>query len=161
MAYGLSAQSNHIINYIINIIFFWRFQPMPLTYNDQQRRAYLAFSNKVGAGWITLFEGDTEFYSAAYWDLLTHLWRHQEPVRKTDAINAITGVKSPLTASKYIVTALARGLIIEKDNPNDARSKHLTLSPQMRGQMDTFFDDVIDEMCKTADGMKNIGQIPR
>ena len=46
---------------------------MPLTYDDTQRRAYLAFTDKVGAGWVRLFAGDTEFYSAAYWDLFTHL----------------------------------------------------------------------------------------
>ncbi|WNK01486.1 MarR family winged helix-turn-helix transcriptional regulator [Thalassospiraceae bacterium LMO-JJ14] len=126
---------------------------MPLTYSDQQRRAYLVFTDKVGSGWINLFAGDTEFYSAAYWDLLTHLWRVSEPVRKTDAIAAITGVKSPLTASKYIDTALTRGLIVEKENPNDARSKLIALSPQMRAQMDAFFDDAVDEMKKAVAGL--------
>ncbi|MBO6949987.1 MAG: hypothetical protein JJ855_18565 [Rhodospirillales bacterium] len=126
---------------------------MPLTYSDQQRRAYLEFTDKVGMGWIQLFAGDTEFYSAAYWDLFTHLWRTTDPVRKTDAINAITGVKSPLTASKYIDTALKRGLIVEKVNPSDARSKLVTLSAPMRAQMDAFFDDAVDEMKKAAEGL--------
>ena len=126
---------------------------MPLTYSDQQRRAYLEFTDKVGMGWIQLFAGDTEFYSAAYWDLFTHLWRTTDPVRKTDAINAITGVKSPLTASKYIDTALKRGLIAEKVNPSDARSKLVTLSAPMRAQMDAFFDDAVDEMKKAAEGL--------
>ncbi len=126
---------------------------MPLTYDDTQRRAYLAFTDKVGAGWVRLFAGDTEFYSAAYWDLFTHLWRTTDPVRKTDAIATITGVKSPLTASKYIDTALKRGLIVEKTNPADARSKLLALSPQMRAQMDAFFDDAVDEMKKAAAGL--------
>ena len=126
---------------------------MPLTYNDEQRRAYLVFTDKVGAGWVKLFAGDTEFYSAAYWDLFTHLWRIDKPVRKTDAAAAITGVKSPLTASKYIETALARGLIVEKENPKDARSKLLALSPQMRAQMDAFFDDAVDEMKKAVAGL--------
>ncbi|MEX2311744.1 MAG: helix-turn-helix domain-containing protein [Rhodospirillales bacterium] len=126
---------------------------MPLTYNDQQRRAYLAFTDKLSAGWVQLFAGDTTFYSAAYWDLLTHLWRVNDPVRKTDAISAITGIKSPLTASKYIETALTRGLIIEKDNPRDARSKLLTLSPQMRAQMDAFFDDAVDGMKKAVENL--------
>jgi hypothetical protein len=126
---------------------------MPLTYDDAQRRAYLTFTDKVGAGWIRLFAGDTEFYSAAYWDLFTHLWRTAAPVRKTDAIASITGVKSPLTASKYIDTALKRGLIVERSNPDDARSKLLALSPQMRAQMDAFFDDAVDELKKAAAGL--------
>lgn len=129
---------------------------MPLTYNDRQRRAYLGFTDKLGAGWVQLFAGDTDFYSAAYWDLFTHLWRTDEPVRKTDAIGAITGVKSPLTASKYIDTALKRGLIVEKENPRDARSKLVQLSPQMRAQMDTFFDDAVDELKKLADDLDKL-----
>ena len=127
--------------------------PMPLTYSDQQRRAYLEFTDKLGAGWIKLFAGDTEFYSAAYWDLFTYLWRTTEPVRKTDALSAITGVKSPLTAGKYIDTALRRGLIVENVNPNDARSKLVSLSAPMRAQMDAFFDDAVDEMKKAAAGL--------
>jgi len=130
-----------------------RTKNMPLTYTDEQRRDYLTFTDKVGAGWVQLFAGDTAFYSAAYWDLFTHLWRLNEPVRKTDAFGAITGVKSPLTASKYIETALARGLIVEKENPRDARSKLLALSPQMRAQMDAFFDDAVDEMKKAVAGL--------
>ncbi len=126
---------------------------MPLTYSDQQRREYLAFIDRVGAKWISVFEGDTEFYSAAYWDLLTFLWRQDGPVRKTDALRAITGVKSPLTASKYADTAIARGMIVEQENPDDARSKLLGLSPAMRAQLDTFFDDAVHELRHAAGRM--------
>lgn len=123
---------------------------MPLTYSDDQRRGYLEFIDRIGGNWMTVFEGDTDFYDAAYWDLLTHLWRNPHPVRKTDAGRAITGVKSPLTAAKYIDTALAKGMIVEKSNPDDARSKLLALSPAMRVQLDTFFDDAVHELRKAA-----------
>ena len=126
---------------------------MPLTYSDAQRRSYLNFTDKVGTGWVQLFDGDTDFYSAAYWDLLTHLWRHIDPQRKTDAMASITGVKSPLTASKYIETAISRGIIIERENPADARSKLLALSDQMRAKMDAFFDNAVDEMKKSVSAL--------
>ena len=134
--------------------------PMPLTYNDDQRRAYLAFIDRIGMGWVKVFDGDTDFYSAAYWDLFTYLWRNKTPQRKTDAMSSITGVKSPLTASKYIDTALGRGLIIEKDNPSDARSKLFALSSPMRAQMDAFFDDAVDEMRKSVSGISALGPTP-
>ncbi len=127
---------------------------MPLTYTETQRRAYLTLTDSVGLRWVDMFEGDTEFYSAAYWDLLTALWRTDKPVRKTDAARMLTGVKSPLTAAKYIDTALARGLIVERDNPSDARSKLLALSPQMRAQLDHFFDDAVDVVLKTAEKVR-------
>lgn len=123
---------------------------MPLTYTDDQRRGYLEFIDRIGVKWVGVFEGDTEFYNAAYWDLFTHLWRNPDPIRKTDAGRTITGVKSPLTAAKYIDTALKRGLIVEKDNPEDARSKLLVLSPPMRAQLDTFFDDAVHELRSAA-----------
>lgn len=134
---------------------------MPLTYNDDQRRAYLTFTDQVGRGWVTLFGGDTEFYSAVYWDLFTHLWRTAAPVRKTDAARAITGVKSPLTATKYIETAIDRGLIVETVNPEDARSKLLQLSPALRAQMDAFFDDAVHEMRNAAAALGDLGPVPQ
>lgn len=123
---------------------------MPLTYDDTQRRAYLGMTDAVGRQWLDLFEGDTQFYSAPYWDLFTALWRADAPTRKTDAARMLTGIKSPLTAAKYIDTAIKRGLITERDNPDDARSKVLTLTPQMRAQLDRFFDDAVDVLLKTA-----------
>ena len=130
---------------------------MPLMYSDDQRRGYLEFIDRIGANWVKAFEGDTEFYDAAFWDLLTHLWRNPFPVRKTDAGRAITGVKSPLTAAKYIDRALQRGLIVEKENPDDARSKLLALSPPMRAQLDAFFDDAVHELRKAATEIEKRG----
>jgi hypothetical protein len=130
---------------------------MPLTYTDSQRRVYLEFIDRIGMKWVDVFEGDTEFYSAAYWDLFTHLWRNSDPVRKTDAGRAITGVKSPLTAAKYIDTALSRGMIVEKENPEDARSKLLALSPPMRAQMDAFFDDAVHGLRSAAKDLEARG----
>ena len=130
---------------------------MPLTYTDDQRRGYLEFIDRIGVKWVDVFEGDTEFYSAAYWDLFTHMWRNPSPIRKTDAGRTITGVKSPLTAAKYIDTALQRGLIVEKDNPEDARSKLLALSPPMRAQLDAFFDDAVHELRNAAKDVEKRG----
>lgn len=130
---------------------------MPLTYTDDQRRGYLEFIDRIGVKWVEVFEGDTEFYNAAYWDLFTHMWRNPDPIRKTDAGRTITGVKSPLTASKYIDNALQRGLIVEKENPEDARSKLLALSPPMRAQLDTFFDDAVHELRNAAKDVEKRG----
>ena len=102
------------------------------------------------------FEGDTDFYDAAYWDLLTNMWRARTPVRKTDALKYMTGIKSAHTAGKYLDAALKKGLIREQDNPKDARSKLLTLSTDLRDRLDRFFDLVVSEMqktCKQIDGM--------
>ncbi len=120
-----------------------------LIYNTAQRREYLQMIDRIGMRWVEVFQGNTEFYSAIYWDLLTQLWRRDGPVRKTDALKYMTGVKSPHTAGKYIQDAMDQGLILEEDNPRDARSKLVRLSPDMRARLDAFFDGAVGEVRQT------------
>ncbi|MEQ8229508.1 MAG: hypothetical protein RIA64_15600 [Rhodospirillales bacterium] len=129
---------------------------MKLTFSNEQHRTYMDFTDTIGREWVQVFEGDTDFYDAAYWDLLTNMWRARTPVRKTDALKYMTGIKSAHTAGKYLEVALKKGLIREQDNPKDARSKLLTLSADLRDRLDRFFDLVVAEMqktCKQIDGM--------
>ena len=49
--------------------------------------------------------------------------RSGEPVRKTDALQFFTAVKSAHTAGKYLERAIERGFIVESENPADARSR--------------------------------------
>ncbi|NQU61609.1 MAG: hypothetical protein HQ512_10815 [Rhodospirillales bacterium] len=128
-----------------------------LKYNDAQRREYLNLTDRVGLNWLQVFEGDTEFYSAAFWDLLTGIWRAGGPVRKTDALGMMNGIKSVHTAGKYLETAIARGIILETDNPQDARSKLVALSSDMRGRLDGFFDAAVDSMCLSSREVENNG----
>jgi hypothetical protein len=115
-------------------------------YTDEQRREYLTMSDRLGRRWVEVFAGNTEFYSAAYWDLLSGLWRNPGPVRKTEALRMMTAVRSAHTAGKYVETALRHGLIVEMENPEDARSRLIVLSPGMRNRLDGFFDTAIDEI---------------
>jgi hypothetical protein len=119
---------------------------MDLKYNGNQRKEYLNMIDKVGMEWLDVFKGDTEFYSAAYWDLFTRLWKSGVSERKTDALKFMVGIKSAQTAGKYIETAIKKKLIIEKDNPKDARSRLLELSPQMKERLDLFFDKAVGNL---------------
>ena len=106
---------------------------MELKYNDSQRKEYFKNTQRIGRLWLRVFEGNEEFYSSAYWDLLTNIWMKDGPVRKTDALRFMTNIKSAHTAGKYVETAIASGILIEEDNPADARSKpcrnHATSEP--------------------------------
>lgn len=133
---------------------------MKLTYSKRQSEEYLNMSDRIGTRWVGVFRGDTEFYSAAYWDLFKGLWRAGEPVRKTDALAFMTAVKSAHTAGKYIDTALDRGLLIETPNPRDARSKLIGLSDEMRARLDVFFDSVVGEICRTSEAIEAMGPAP-
>lgn len=133
---------------------------MPLKYNNSQHKEYLGFTHRLGSHWLTVFAGDQEFYSAAYWDLLTSIWSMEGPVRKTDALRFMTGIKSPHTAGKYIDTAIRKGVLIEEDNPEDARSKLLHLSAEMRGRLDVYFDSAVGELRKTNRKLDELGPSP-
>jgi hypothetical protein len=122
---------------------------MTATYTDAQRREYLLMIDRVGGAWLRVFGDDTEFYSANYWDLLTGLWRAAQPVRKTDALGFLTAVKSAHTAGKYLERAIERGFVVETDNPEDARSRLVALSVDMRARLDGFFDAAVDEIAVT------------
>ena len=133
---------------------------MAHTYNADQHREYLTLIDHVGAHWMTVFSGDTDFYSAVYWDLLTRVWKAGGPVRKTDALGFMTGVKSAQTAGKYIDTALAKGLLVETDNPEDGRSRLIALSDDMQARLDTFFDNCVDELRRAGKRVDELGPSP-
>ena len=66
---------------------------MSKLYSDKQRVEYLALLNGIGECWNGVFGGNRKYYSAAYFDLLTGLWKHGE-VTKSEALNFIKAIHS-------------------------------------------------------------------
>ena len=128
---------------------------MGFKYNPTQRRQYLAMLDRIGEHWLGVFGDDKEFYSTAYWDLLTNIWRNEEPVRKTDALKFMRAIRSAHTAGKYLDVAIEQGIVRETATPKDARSRLVQLAPEMRDRLDAFFDAAVDEM---AEARKRIGE---
>ena len=139
-----------------------RFGPMApqLTYNAAQHREYLNMIDRVGRNWLEVFQGNTDFYSAVYWDLLTGIWRRQGPVRKTDALKYMTAIKSAHTAGKYLQESIDQGLVVEADNPQDARSKLVMLEPDMRRRLDAFFDAAVGVLRRASRAIDIKGPSP-
>ena len=130
---------------------------MKLKYSVDQRKEYLNMIDHVGGNWLDVFLGDPEFYSAAYWDLLTRIWKSHRPVRKTDALKFMNGIKSAQTAGKYLESAITHGFIREEENPKDARSKLVSLSAEMRERLDVFFDRAVGEVKTAHQKMAELG----
>jgi hypothetical protein len=126
-----------------------------MPYGLGERRQFLEMIDRIGQHWLRVFEEDEQFYSAAYWDLFTALWRTGKPMRKTDALGTMKGVRSPHTAGKYVDAALSHGLLVERDNPEDARSKLLELTPDLRKRLDAYFDKALAEVEGTAQRLKD------
>ncbi len=133
---------------------------MTAKYTRAQHKQYLELMDSISGCWVEIFHGDTDFYSAAYWDLLTEIWRSDKPVRKTDALRYMKAIKSAHTASKYVESSLKRGFLIETDNPEDARSKLLSLSTEMRQRLDDFFDEAVGGLRRASRTVDEIGPSP-
>ncbi len=133
---------------------------MNLKYNSEQRQEYLKMTERNGLNWIEVFQGNVEFYSAPYWDLLTGIWKCAGPVRKTDATKLMKSIKSAQTAGKYVESAIQHGFLNEVDNPKDARSKLLALSPDMNMRLDKFFDKAVDELRNASRSVESAGHPP-
>ena len=134
---------------------------MALKYNNAQHKQYLEMIDGIGHRWVEVFEGNTQFYSAAYWDLLTGIWRAAGAVRKTDALRYMTAIKSAHTASKYVEHSIKEGILIESDNPDDARSKLLVLSEDMRGRLNSFFDSAVGRVRRASRAIDEEGDSPK
>jgi len=132
---------------------------LALKYNNAQHRVYLELMDRVSDNWLLIFDGNTEFFSAPYWDLLRGLWRQSAPIRKTDAMAFMRSVKSAHTAGKLIDAAIGAGFLVEHENPKDARSKLLGVSPDTRGRIDEVFDMAVTEIRKAERQIEANGPI--
>ena len=133
---------------------------MDLKYNAAQHHEYLIMIDHVAGQWLKVFDGNELFYSGQYWDLFTKVWRSGGPVTKTEALKCMTGVKSAHTAGKYLETAISEGLLVEEDNPEDKRSKFISLSPSMKQRLDIFFDRCVSEVRKANRAVDIAGPSP-
>ena len=112
----------------------------PGTRLAHQRRAHFLYAlRELDDAWVSSFHrvglGDIYFSR-----LFTELWlRGNDAVTKTDAYELVQGVSSQ-TAMKYVRQAIADGHLEELENPADARSRLIRMSPGLREQ----FNGVID-----------------
>ncbi len=58
---------------------------------------------------------------------------------------------------KYLENAIEHDFIREQDNPKDARSKLVSLSPEMRARLDSFFDLAVGEVRTAFHNMEELG----
>ena len=72
----------------------------------------------------------------------------------------MTAIKSAHTASKYVKFSLQKGYLIEASNPKDARSKLVSLSPETRQRLDSFFDDAVGCVRCANRAINEIGPSP-
>jgi hypothetical protein len=119
--------------------------------SDEDRRILAQTLKRVGLNWQAMFrEGDYD--SSNYFDLFTEIWLRQgEPVYKTDCYRFMPGI-STQTAKKYLQHAITRGYLRESDNPQDGRSKLITMSLDLKAVMEQSYDHTAQELRKALNG---------
>jgi len=106
---------------------------------QERRKRFLIALRELDDAWVSAFHrvglGDIYFSR-----LFTELWlRGNDAVTKTDAYELVQGV-SLQTAMKYVRQAIADGHLEELENPEDARSRLIRMTPGLR----ELFNGVID-----------------
>ena len=136
-------------------------------YSRDEHEAYFKMLNVIGTRWEdTLRRPD--YRNSTAWNLLTKLWR-EERVKMSIAYEYMRDVKSPTTRRVWMQKAIADGLIECSDEnlvhqlrsgsknpvlPRGVNSPEVWLNPMFREQLDSFLDDVIDDLIRTADFLK-------
>ena len=117
--------------------------------SDEDRRVFAQALKQVGLHWQTILQDD-EFHPLNYFDLFTEIWLKGAPVSKTDCYRFMPGV-SAQTAKKYVERAIARGHLLESANPQDGRSRLITLSPDLKTLLERNFDLTAQQLRKALE----------
>jgi len=122
--------------------------------SNEDRRVFAQALKQVGLHWQRVLHDD-EFHSPNYFDLFTGIWlKAGEAVCKTDCYRFMSGV-STQTAKKYVERAVARGHLLECDNPQDGRSKLIALSPDLKVQLEETFDLTAQQLRKALENPRD------
>ncbi|MCP1674991.1 hypothetical protein J2T57_002129 [Natronocella acetinitrilica] len=106
---------------------------------DQRRKAFVMALTDMDRYWGELF-GDEVYYDLNYSDLFTRMWLERErEFRKTQLYDLMPKV-SHRTAVKYVQRAIDEGLLVERVDPDDLRSKRVSMSAALVSRIEEFLD---------------------
>ena len=104
-----------------------------------RRRQFVQLINRTDQYWMDIL-GDKLFHDLNYYDLFTQMWlKHNHTFHKSELHQLMPNV-SQRTAVKYIQIAIDHGLLIEQADPEDLRSKRITMSAGLKRKIELFLD---------------------
>jgi hypothetical protein len=104
-----------------------------------RRRQFVQMINRTDQYWMDIL-GDKLFHDLNYYDLFTQMWlKHNQTFHKSELHQLMPNV-SQRTAVKYIQIAIDHGLLIEQADPEDLRSKRITMSAGLKRKIELFLD---------------------
>lgn len=135
-------------------------------YTREDQDAYFRMLAVVGTRWVGAI-GRADYRNTTGWNLLTRLWREGR-VKMSAAYEFMPEVKSPTTRRLWIQKAIAEGIVECSDTrlvrqlrtgkkpslPRGQNSPDVWLNLEVRAKIDAFMNDVLDELLKTANAVK-------
>jgi hypothetical protein len=116
-----------------------------------KRCQFIQFLANIDDYWVEVL-GDKRFHDLNYYDLFTQMWLKintgsDDQFRKSDLYIFMPNV-SQRTAIKYIQVAIDHGLLIEHTDPEDLRSKQITMSQDLKQKIEKFLDHAISMLAE-------------
>ncbi|MBN9133407.1 MAG: MarR family transcriptional regulator [Nitrosospira multiformis] len=111
--------------------------------SNARRRQFVQLLTDLDQYWIEVL-GNKLFHDLNYYDLFTQMWlridsSEDDTFRKSELYKLMPHI-SQRTAIKYIQTAIDHGLLIERMDPQDQRSRQITMSADLRRKIELFLD---------------------
>lgn len=110
---------------------------------NARRRQFIQLLNSTDQYWMDVL-GDKLFHDLNYYDLFTQMWlRLDGTTRDTfykSELHQLMPNISQRTAVKYIQIAIDHGLLIEHMDPEDLRSRQITMSAGLKQKIELFLD---------------------
>lgn len=104
-----------------------------------RRRQFVQLINRTDQYWMDVL-GEKLFHDLNYYDLFTQMWlNHNHTFHKSELHQLMPNV-SQRTAVKYVQIAIDHGLLIEHTDPEDLRSKRITMSAGLKRKIELFLD---------------------
>lgn len=110
---------------------------------NARRREFIQLLNNTDQYWMDVL-GDKLFHDLNYYDLFTQMWLQldgttRDTFYKSELHQLMPNI-SQRTAIKYIQMAIDHGLLIEHIDPEDLRSKQITMSAGLKQKIELFLD---------------------
>ena len=110
---------------------------------NARRRQFIQLLNSTDQYWMDVL-GDSLFHDLNYYDLFTQMWLRldgttHDTFHKSELHQLMPNI-SQRTAVKYIQIAIDHGLLIEHTDPEDLRSRQITMSAGLKQKIELFLD---------------------
>jgi hypothetical protein len=112
-------------------------------HTNARRRQFIQLLHSTDRYWVDVL-GDNLLHDLNYYDLFTQMWLRlngtpRHTFHKSELYQLMPNV-SQRTAIKYIQIAIDHGWLIEHINPEDLRSRQITMSADLERRIELFLD---------------------